>query len=641
MKGAGTMADNDPKLPREEKVAVYICHCGGNISDSVNVEELERLARDIPGVSVVHRNSFMCSDPGQQLIIDELKAGTADRVVVCACAPHLHETTFRGAVARGGVNPYLYEHANIREQVSWVHHGPTATNKAAKLLEAAVAKARNLTPLEPIRMDAKRHATVVGGGVAGMKSALDLAKRGIDVLLIEKTPFLGGNVAKLDRLFPTEDKAADLLGGLIAQVMANPRIRILTCAEIASHTGYVGSFDLTVKRAPVEDPETLRKFQAAGSPICKFVPFVGFAPVPPAAAEETVAVATGAIVLAVGFQHYAPKTGEYGYAENPEVVTLTDFIEAMAGPQTEGGTLQVNGRPVKTIGLIRCVGSRHIPGVDEEDENGKLNEHCSRVCCTASLQAEREIKARFPETVVYDFYRDIRAYGRGHEEYYCGASKDGVVFIRFEPTGKPIVARAPAGSDNPLTVTVADKLLAGRELEVPVDLVVLANGVAPQDTAKIVQLMKIPVGADRFLLEVHPKLRPVEVAEAGILLAGTCQAPMDTTEASCAAAAAAVKAAAVLSRGYVELDPFVARVDPELCKGTGACAEECPQEGCISLVEVAAGKRQAKINPALCTGCGMCVAVCPEIAIEVNGWTLRQFEAMVDAIVAGPAAVEA
>ncbi len=627
------MTDNTPKLPKDERVAVYICHCGGNISDAVKVEELEELARRIPGVSVVRRNTFMCSDPGQQLIIDDLKAGNADRVVVCACAPHLHETTFRGAVARGGLNPYMYEHANIREQVSWVHHGPGATAKAAKLVQAAVAKAGNLRALEPIRMEARRHATVVGGGIAGMKAALDLARRGIDVTLVEKSPFLGGNLARLDRLFPTEDKAADLLASLYAQVTASRRITVLTCAEVVAHSGYVGHFDLTVRRAApttTEDLELIARFEKAGSPLGTFVPFVGFAPVLPATAEETIAVATGAVVLAVGFRHYVPRQGEYGYGDNPEVVTLTQLIEALAGEQP-GGQLMVNGRAIRTMALIRCVGSRHIPGVDEEDENGNLNQHCSRVCCTASLQAEREIKQRFPETVIYDFYRDIRAYGRGHEEYYCGASRDGVLFIRFEPTGRPVVARSPAGSDNPLTVTVADKLLADRELEVPVDLVVLANGMVPGDTAKLVELTKIPTGADRFLLEVHPKLRPVEVKEAGILLAGTCQAPMDTTEACAAAAAAAVKAAAVLSRGYVELDPFVARIDPELCKGTGACIEECPQEGCMSLVD---GK--ATVNPALCTGCGMCVAVCPEGAIEVNGWTLRQYEAMVDAIVAAP-----
>ncbi len=637
---------DDPKktkLPREEKVAVYICHCGGNISDSVDVDELERLAKLIPGVSVVHQNSFMCSDPGQSTVIEELEAGNADRVVIAACAPHLHETTFRGAIARAGTNPYMYEHANIREQVSWVHHGTAATKKAAKLIEAAVAKARKLTPLDPIRMDARRHATVVGGGVSGMKAALDLAKRGLEVLLIEKSPFLGGNVAKLDTLFPTEEKAADLLTTLYGMVAAQKRITVMTSTEITAHSGYVGSFDLTVQCTPPtqnDDLDNIRRFEEAGGKPGDFVPFIGILPHAPVTREKSVEIPTGAVVLAVGFRHYEPRRGEYGYGEFPEVINLTDLIQKMSADQPEGGQLHIDGRPIRSLAMVRCVGSRHIPGVDEEDENGHINEHCSRVCCTATLQAERELKARFPETVIFDFYRDIRAYGRGHEDYYCGASRDGVLFIRFDPTAKPVVTAAPAGGDGSLNVTVQDKLLGGRELEVPVDLVVLANGMTPADTKRITELMKIPTGADRFLLEVHPKLRPVEVAEAGIMLAGTCQAPMDTTEASCAASAAAAKAAAILSPGYVELDPYVARIDPDRCKGSGACAEECPQEGCITLAEVAGGGRQAKINPALCTGCGMCVAVCPELAIEVNGWTLDQYEAMVDAIVAEPVGAE-
>lgn len=626
-------ADAKKKKPAgDKKVAVYICHCGGNISDHVDVEELERLALEMPGVSVARRNSFMCSDPGQNLIIEDLKAGTADRIVVASCAPALHETTFRRAAERGDANPYLYEHANIREQVSWVHHGDGATAKAATLVRAAVAKARELKPLEPIRVDALQHATVVGGGIAGLKAARDLAFRGIKVVLMEKSPFLGGNFAQLDRVFPTQEKAGDLLQGLADTVLDHPDIEVVTCAEVSGSEGYVGDFKLQMTRRPPTDAadlEKLARVKESGAAIGEFIPFVGILPADPPKKEETRDIATGSVVLATGFRHYAPRRGEYGYGENPEVVTLPDLIKILAADETGGGQLQIDGRPIRTIAMVRCVGSRQIPGIHEEDENGNLNEHCSRVCCTATLQADRELREKYPETVIYDFYRDIRAYGRGHEDYYVGASKDGVQFIRFEPDGAPAVTRAPEGAEGVLNVTAKDTLLSGQELEVPVDLVVLAVGMVPSDVSGIVGAMKLPVGADRFLLEVHPKLRPVELANTGVLLAGTCQAPMDSSEAAEAATAAAVKASAILSKGFVELDPYIARVDPDLCEGTGACAEECPQEGCITLVDA-----KARINPALCTGCGMCVAVCPNVAIEVDGWTLNQYEAMVDAIVA-------
>jgi heterodisulfide reductase subunit A2 len=633
-----TADEKKNNLADDEKVAVYICHCGGNISDHVDVEELERQAAKMPGVTVSRRNMFMCSDPGQNMIIEDMKAGKANRIVVASCAPALHETTFRGAAKRGGVNPYLYEHANIREHVSWVHHGDGATAKASKLVGAAVAKARELQPLEPIRVEALIHATVVGGGIAGLKAARDLALRGIQVVLVEKSPFLGGNFAQLDRVFPTQEKAGDLLAELAASVIDHPKIEIVTCAEVSGSDGYVGDFKLQVTRKPptdAEDLDKLARYNEAGADKGAFVPFVGILPDDLPETEETRDIATGSVVLATGFRHYAPPKGEYGYGELPEVITLPDLIKIMAEDTDGSGTLTINGRPINSMAMIRCVGSRQIPGVHEEDENGNLNEYCSRVCCTATLQADRELKEKYPETVIYDFYRDIRAYGRGHEEYYVGASKDGVLFVRYEPENSPVVTRAPDGSETALNVTVKDTLLSGQELEVPVDLVVLAVGMEPSDVSGLIDHMKLPVGADRFLLEVHPKLRPVELANTGVLLAGTSQAPMDSSEAAECATGAAVKAAAILSKGFVDLDPYIAQINAELCTGTGACVEECPHAGCMTLVDAeGGGGKIAKVNPALCTGCGMCVAVCPNIAIEIDGWTLRQYEVMVDAIVA-------
>lgn len=623
----------------EPKVGVYICHCGGNISDHVDVEKVQAYAVKLPGVAVARRNTFMCSDPGQELIMNDIRSGKINRVVVASCAPSLHETTFRGAIARAGLNPYLYEHANIREQVSWVHHGEGADHKAAGLIAAAAAKAKRLQPLEPIRVDAVGRAVVIGGGVAGLKAARDLSRRGVKVALIEKSPFLGGNAAQLDKVFPTEEEAADLIAGLASDVLDDPDIEIFTCSEATESGGYVGNFTLKISRRPPDSHEVLEKVAMAkkiGAEPGAFIPFVGIQPFPLPTAPEELELKTGAIVLATGFRHYAPYKGEYGYGENPEVVTLPDLIKIMAADPSDGGRLRLNGRDVNSVAMIHCVGSRQIPGLHERPDGGELNEYCSRVCCTATLQAALEMKRRYPKTAVYDLYRDIRTYGRGHEDYYLNASKSGVVFIRFNPEDPPVVQKASDGESR-LKITVNDSLLGGEELDVPVDLAVLAVGMEAGDVSSLVDMMKLPVGADRFLLEVHPKLRPVEVSAAGILLAGTAQAPMDITEATSAAAAASVKASAILSKGHVALDPFVARVDPLKCTGSGACLDACIREGAISMkrAEGESGRiEQAEVNPALCLGCGVCAAACPEGAIQVNGWSLDQYEAMVDAIVA-------
>jgi len=596
----------------QRKVGVYLCHCGGNISDHVDIGRVFERAKKIPGVVVVRDNTFMCSDPGQELIMEDLRRGTVDRVVVASCAPSLHEATFRSAITRAGANPYLYEHANIREQVSWVHHGEAATDKAARLIAAAAAKARELEPLDPLRVKAVRHATVIGGGIAGLTAARDLAERGTEVALIEKSPFLGGRVARLDRVAPTGEKASDLMAGLVAEVSNHPRVTVYHCTQVVGFEGYIGNFRLSARREP---------------------------PLSDRSGEFT--LETGVVVLATGFKPYRPRTGEYGFCELPEVVTLPEFIELMARNEKAGDFLEIDGKKIKRLAMIHCVGSRQIPGIHEENPEGSLNEYCSRTCCGATLHAANLARSRHPRTHVFDFYRDIRTYGRCQEELYYEASRNKVLFFRFEADSPPLVMKAPEGAAHSLLIRVKDTLSFGEEVEVPADLVVLSTGMEPNDISDLVDLMKLPVGEDRFLLEVHPKLRPVELAVAGILLAGTCQAPMDMGEACAAASGAAVKASALLSRGYVELDPFVAEVDLAKCTGSGACVEACPREGALKLVEVEIGAeklRRARVTPALCLGCGACVAVCPENAIEVKGWTLKQYEAMVDAIVGEDAA---
>lgn len=624
------------------KVGVYVCYCGGNISDQVDVEKVcERLRRH-PDVAVARSNMFMCSDPGQDLIIEDIKSGKVDRVVIASCSPRLHETTFRSAIARAGGNPYMYEHANVREQVSWVHHGEEATEKATRLVAAAVAKAALAEPLKPIRVNVEQRAAVIGGGVAGLKAALELADRGLEVILIERSPFLGGQVAQLQRLAPFGEEAAEVIAALAGRVQNHPAIKVLTCAQVEGYEGYVGNFRLQIRRRPpaAEDyAERLAAASAANAQFGDFIPFVGVMPqrLPETLEEQEITV--GAIILATGMRPYQPQRGEYGYGELPQVVTLPEFTRLWhaAQSQRQGEMLVLRGRRIRQVAIIHCVGSRHIPGVHDEGERGYLNEYCSRTCCTASLYTANLIRQTYPQTRVYEFYRDIRAFGRGQEELYAQASENQVIFFRFQAGEEPQISPTSGQPTAPVRIRVKDVLTFNEELEVMADLVVLAVGQEANPIPDLVDLMKLPVGADRFLLEVHPKLRPVEVAVAGIYLAGTCQAPFDVGETCGAAAAAAVKAAAMLTRGYVELDPFVAEVDLSLCQGTGACVEACLADGALTMVEMEVyGQkvRRAQVNPALCLGCGACVAVCPHNAINVKGWTLKQYEAMVDAIVA-------
>ena len=585
-------------MEESPRVGVYVCHCGGNISDVVEVAEVAEAAGKLPGVVCSRTNMFMCSDPGQQLIVDDIQKEGLNRVVVASCSPRLHETTFRGAAARGGLNPFLYEHANIREQVSWCTPSrPAATVKATNLVAAAVAKAKLLEALRPIRVEVHRRAVVVGGGVSGLRAARDLAARGLPVTLVEQGPSLGGHMAELGRVYPTGEDAKDLLLGLVRKVASDPNITVLTDAQVVSAEGYIGNFTLRVRQL---SPASERELEA------------------------------GVVVMATGFDYYQPARGEFGYGDMQEVATLPELVRLLADQEAAGGgELRWRGRTVRNVAMIHCVGSRQIEGIHEPREGEALNQGCSRVCCTTTLQAANEIRDRFPQVNVFDFYRDIRTYGRGHEAYYEDASKKRVLFFRYSAEEPPVVERAEDGSAHPVVVRVRDGLTFHEEVEVPVDLVVLAVGMVPHRVDDLVSMLKLPVGSDGFLLEVHPKLRPVEAAVSGVMLAGSCQGPKDITESAASASAAAVKAVTILARGQVDLDPFVAEVIAERCDGCGACLPACGYEGVISL-----SGGVARINPALCKGCGACAAACPTGAIRLKGWTLDQYDAMVDALCA-------
>lgn len=659
-------------MSEKVKIGVYTCYCGGNISHVVQCEQVAKAMGKLPNVVVSRTNMSLCSDAGQSQIEQDIKELGVNRVVIGACAPSLHEQTFRNTVTRGGLNPYLYHHVGLREQDSWVHGSdePGATEKAIRLMAAGVAKARLLQPLEPIRLGAEKQALVIGGGVAGLRASLDIARQGLRVVLVEKSPFLGGRMAQLETVFPTGENACDLLKGLIEKVVAHPNIAVFTMAEIVGVSGYVGNFDIQVRQhsrgVGDENAETLisacqqevpdefnygltrRKVIYQAQPGCyppspavdwenyngEPISLNGGKPIVLKDVPKMFEVKAGAVVVATGFDPYEPRQGEYGYGEIPEVVMLPKMIRYLA-LRKNGEKLEWNDHPVRDVALIHCVGSREIEGIYEPHEDGQVNNYCSRVCCTATLHMTEELHQRFPELNIYDLYQDIRTYGRGHEEYYRNVMENGVRFVRYQGTERPEVTAAPDGDTHPVLVHVKDSLTYGEEIEVPVDLVVLAVGMMPRGIDELVRMLKISRGNDRFLLEVHPKLRPVETAVNGVILAGTAQGPMNIQESLSAASAAAAKVVPLLGQGQVQLQPFVAAVDAEKCDGTGACVEACVYEGAIALEVIKENGKQAKravVTPANCSGCGACVSVCPNRAIDVQGWTLAQYEAMVDAI---------
>ncbi len=656
---------------QEPCIGVYICHCGGNISGALQCELIAKALGRLPNVAVARTDESLCSDAGQSRIEQDIKELGINRVVVGACAPLLHEQTFRGAVTRAGLNPYLYHHVGLREQDSWVHaHDKlAATEKALRLMAAGVAKARLLQPLDSIRLGAEQHALVIGGGVAGLRAALDIARQGLRVTLVEKSPFLSGRMAQLGSVFPTGEEAHKLLSDLMAELMANPNATIFTQAEVIGVSGYVGNFSIQVRQhsrgvtdvnaealtaaCTEEVPDEFNYGLSRRKIIYRLYP--GCYPPTPAVDWDhyhgesilvngepvilkdeikTFELTAGAVVVATGFDPYTPPQGEYGYGELPQVITLPQLVRLIA-QAGDGHPFEWNGRPVRDVALIHCVGSRQVEGVHGPQPDGQVNSYCSRVCCTASLHMLEELHRRFPDLNLYDLHQDIRTYGRGHEDYYHRTLEEGVRFLRYHGEEPPVVSASPEGDSHPVLVKVKDALTYGQEIEIPVDLVVLAVGMLPRQGNDLVRMLKVSRGSDRFLLEVHPKLRPVETAVNGVVLAGTAQGPMNIQESLSAASAAAAKVAALLGRGRVDLPPFVASVNAARCTGTGVCVTACVYEGAIALQTFEENGKQVRcvvVTPANCVGCGACVAVCPNGAIDVQGWTLAQYDAMVAAL---------
>ncbi len=564
------------------RIGVYICHCGGNISDYVDVEKVREAASKEEGVVVAKTMMFACSDSAQQEIIDDIKEKKLDGMVVASCSPKLHLYTFRGVAQRAGLNPYQYTQVNLREQDSWTHtdNPEGATEKGIRLVLAGIRKAKLSISLEPIKIETIKKVLVIGAGIAGLRAAVSLADLGIHAFLIEKEAEPGGWIRKFKKLYPQGRSGEKIIAKLLEEVGKRENITLFTEAELIEKTGCVGDFDV--------------KIRAKG---------------------EEISLNVGSIIVATGFDSYKPKEGEYGYGTEG-VVALPQFKQMV---EASNGKLIYNGKEVKNIAYIYCVGARQKPNVEN------ANVYCSRYCCNAALHTSTLVSEIDPSITQFHLYRDIRSYGK-YEVLYEEASRKGAVFVRFSEDEPPEVER-PNGN---LKVRVRDLLTGGEQLEIEVDLVVLITGMVPNKTDDLVNVLKIPIGSDRFFNEIHPKLRPVETVINGIFIAGACQAPRNSSEAVASSLAAASKSAALLMKGYIELEPLVAAVNAERCKWCGLCAEACLYSA-IEKTELE-GQERATVNKALCKGCGACVPVCPQDAIDIEGYTDSQVKAMIGAL---------
>lgn len=576
-----------------QRLGVFVCQCGGNISDHVDVETVRAEAGGEEGVVTARSFMFACSDAAQQEMIDAIREEQLDGIVVASCSPKLHLETFRAMARRGGLNPYMYTQVNLREQCSWVHRRDMggATTKATRLVNAGVARTRLARPLERLSLDTVPAVLVVGGGVAGLRAALALSEVGLAVHLVERSTELGGHVRKWGPLFPADRTGADLVRSLTEEVRRRDDIAVYTNAELVEKSGSAGRFAVAVR-----------------------------------AGMETVRLTVGAIVVATGFDPYAPAPGELGRG-HPAVVTLPEFKEMLT---SSSGPLQVNGRRVRTIAYIYCVGSRS-PGASAGADVCGIGPqpYCSRYCCTAAVHTALQAQHVDPSLDQYHVYRDMRTYGK-YELLYEEAGRAGSIFVRI-PENEPPVLEAEGDG---LVVRVRDELAAGEEIEIPADLVVHVTGMVGGDQEGLRGVLGLPAGAGGFFNEVHPKLRPVETAVEGIFVAGAAQGPRTVAESVTSALAAASKCSAMLLRGHLDREPIVASVTTEACTWCGECAAVCPQEDAIVLVEAPEGT-VAEVRPELCVGCGACVPACAAGAIEVEGYTHAQMEAMIDALAEG------
>ena len=658
-----------------QKIGVFVCHCGTNIAGTVDVRAVAEALGHEPGVVFAADYQYMCSENGQQLIKNAIKDYNLTGVVVGSCSPRMHEATFRKTAESMGLNPYMVEIANLREQCSWIHKDKQeATEKALILLRTAIAKVRLDAPLTAGESPVVKRALVIGGGIAGIQAALDIAEAGFPVDIVEKNPTIGGRMAQLDKTFPTLDCSACILTPKMVDCAQSDKIDILSYSEVEEVKGFVGNFKVKIRKkaryvdetkctgckvcmekcpsrkglnefnmnlnnrtaiyipfaqaipnVAVIDPTQCLKLKTGKCGICS--KFCGAGAINYEMQDEFIEREYGAIVVATGFRPIAlDNFNEYGYADNKDVITSLELERLMnaAGP-TSGVLLRPsdNTHP-KVITFIQCVGSRDVSGCGKP--------YCSKICCMYTAKHAMLIREKYPDTEVHVFYIDVRTPGKNYDEFYRRAVEQyGVDYIKgmvgkvYNQNGKLMVQ----GSD----------LLNGEQLLLETDTVVLATAIEPDPSARsVATMLTASMDTNDFFTEAHAKLRPVESPTAGVFLSGTCQGPKDVPETVAQASAAASKVIGLLSKDKMITNPCVAQSNELLCNGCSTCERVCPY-GAITYVdkevrgpEVRGVKRVAQVNPAVCQGCGACTVACMSGAMDLKGFSNRQIIAEVDAI---------
>ena len=655
-----------------EKIGVYVCHCGTNIAGVVDVEQVAQWAAaqlKVQGVVVARDYKFMCSSLGQELIEQDIKEQGLTRVVVAACSPHLHEKTFRGACARAGLNPFLCEMVSIREQVSWVHTGKVAaTAKAKAVIAGGVTRVAENEALEPLKVPINPATLVVGGGIAGIQAALEIADAGYHVYMVEREPSIGGHMAQFDKTFPTLDCSACILTPKMVDVGSHPNITMMTWSEVENVSGYVGDFNVTVRKKarfvntnsctgcgicwqkcpkkvvddvyevgmttrkaiytpfpqavpkyPVMDVENCTYFKTGKCKACQI-----FCPTEPNSIEfdqqdELININVGNIILATGYDLFDPhRIPQYNYGKLDNIYTSLEFERMCnaSGP-TNGQVVMKDGKSVpKAVGIVHCVGSR--------DKN--YNAYCSSICCMQSLKFAHLVMER-TGAEVYNFYIDMRTPFKDYEEFYQRILEEGGHFVRGKVAEITNAPRFPS-EEGKLIVQVEDTLI-GKQRRIPLDMVILSAGIEPRHDAKEVgKKFGIACGASGWFVERHPKLDPVATMTEGIYIAGCVQGPKDIPATVAQGAAAAARVLGKIQQGVIALEPIKASVNQEQCSGCRICNNLCPFNAILFHEE----SMVSEINPALCQGCGTCVAACPAGAISGTGFSNDQIFAQIDGL---------
>ncbi len=663
------------------RIGVFICWCGENIARTVDVPKATEACAALPGVHSAQHYKYMCSDPGQAMIREKIAAEGLDAVVVASCSPHMHMKTFRRAAAAAGLNPYRLEMANIREQCSWVHHDvPAATEKAIDIVRLSVAKVRYNHALEPIRVPVTRRALVIGGGVAGIQAALDIADGGYEVVLVERDPSIGGKMAGLSETFPTLDCSQCILTPRMVEAGQHPRIRLYSYSEVEAVDGFIGNFEVTIRKkaryvdvdkctgcgecmkvCPLKRNPSEFDFGMGMRPAI-YIPFPQAVPARPVVdkkvcakiirngcglcekkcapgainfkdQDQLVKEKVGAVVVATGYTLYQigreqpsgrlQGYGEYGYGKYKDVIDGLQFERLVSASGPTNGELKrpSDGKTPQSVVFVACVGSR---------DSAKGLPYCSKICCMYTAKHAMLYKHKVHGGEAHVFYMDIRSGGKGYDEFVRRAiERDGARYYRgrvskiTEENGKLVVR----GADT----------LAGIPVTIEADLVVLATAIRPASgIEELAQKLNIGYDEHGFLLESHPKLRPVETNTAGVFVCGACQAPKDIPESVAQASAAAGKVMVTFAASELTREPEIARINEQTCAACFACVRTCPYHA-VERAEIRARngaliKRTARVNQGLCMGCGTCVAVCPSKSADIEGFTEEEIYSMVEAL---------